>query len=120
MSNSIEEKCKGKNISTIMKYIKNKTIELNDNNIKYLLNYSISVKENPKSVEELIKILMGKKTILNSIIFYDFFFTLCEQGKINLVKIFLDNDIMINCQNEEGKTPMHIAVEKIIILWPNY
>lgn len=112
MSNSIEEKCKGKNISTIMKYIKNKTIELNDNNIKYLLNYSISVKESPKSVEELIKILMGKKTILNSIIFYDFFFKLCEQGKINLIKIFLDKDIMINCQNEEGKTPMHIAVEK--------
>jgi hypothetical protein len=112
MSNSIEEKCKGKNISTIMKYIKSKTIDLNNDNLKYLLHYSISSKENPKSVEELIKYLIGKKTILNSIIFYDFLFTLCEQGKINLVKIFLDNDLMINCQNEEGKTPMHIAVEK--------
>ena len=112
MSNSIEEKCKGKSISTIMKYIKNKAIDLNDDNIKYLLHYSISSKENPKSVEELIKFLISKKTILNSILFYDFLFILCEQGKINLVKIFLDNNIMINCQNEEGETPMHIAVEK--------
>ena len=112
MLNSIEEKCKGKNISTIMKYIKNKTIDLNNDNIKYLLHYSISSKENQKSIEELIKYLITKKTLLNSIVFYDFLFTLCEQGKINLIKILLDNDIMINSQNEEGKTPMHIAVEK--------
>ena len=112
MLNSIEEKCKGKNISTILKYIKNKTIDLNNDNIKYLLHYSISSKENQKSIEELIKYLITKKTLLNSIEFYDFLFTLCEQGKINLIKILLDNDIMINSQNEEGKTPMHIAVEK--------
>ena len=112
MSNSIEEKCKGKSISAIMKYIKNKTIDLNDDNIKYLLHFCISSKENPKSIEELIKYLMGKKTILNSVIFYEFLFKSCEQGKINLTKILLDNDIMINCQNEDGKTPMHIAVEK--------
>ena len=112
MLNSIEEKCKGKNISTILKYIKNKTIDLNNDNIKYLLHYSISSKENQKSIEELIKYLITKKTLLNSIVFYDFLFTLCEQGKINLIKILLDNDIMINSQNEEGKTPMHIAVEK--------
>ena len=112
MSNSIEEKCKGKSISTIMKFIKNKSIDLNDDNIKYLFLYSLSSKENPKSIEELIKYLMGKKTILNSVLFYDFLFNLCEQGKINLIKILLDNGLMINCQNEEGKTPMHIAVEK--------
>ena len=112
MSNSIEEKCKGKNISSIMKFIKSKSIDLNDDNIKYLFLYSLSSKENPKSIEELIKYLMGKKTILNSVLFYDFLFKLCEQGKINLIKILLDNDIMINSQNEEGKTPMHIAVEK--------
>lgn len=113
MSKSIEKKIKGKNISTIIEEIMNNKINLNNiDDLEYILFYTLNFKENDKLTEELIKLLISKKTTLNSFVFYDFLFKLCELEKLNLIKILLDNELIINCQNEKGETPMHIAIKK--------
>ena len=48
----------------------------------------------------------------NESIFYEYLFQSCELGKLNNVKILLDNGLSVNCQNDLGETPLHIAIAK--------
>ena len=94
----------------IKKLIISKNIDTSDNdNIKQLLSLTLIKNKNS---DDLLKFLISKKTPLNSVVFYEFLYDLCEKGKNNLIKILLDNDIIVNCQNDEGETPLHIAIRQ--------
>ena len=110
---TIEEICCSNQLTkeSLKLLIDEKTININNNdNLKYLLLLTLKSGTKTKNNEEILKYLLSKKTPLNSIIFYDYLYQSCELGKTNLVKILLDNDIIINCQNDEGETPLHIAI----------
>ena len=110
---TIEEICCSNQLSkdSLQLLIDEKTINIKNNeNLRYLLSLTLKPGTLRKNNEEILKYLLSKKTPLNSIIFYDYLYQTCELGKTNLVKILLDNDIIINCQNDEGETPLHIAI----------
>ena len=110
---TIEEICCSNQLTkeSIKSLIEEKTININNNdNLKYLLLLTLKSGIIIKNSEEILKYLLSKKTPLNSIIFYDYLYQSCELGKTNLVKILLENDIIVNCQNDEGETPLHIAI----------
>ena len=101
--------------ASIIKLLKEKNLNpKRAEDLKYLLSLSLFPKINKYkfNFHSLISLLLKYKTAKNETIFYDFFFQSCELGKINNVKILLDNNLDINKQNELGETPLHIAVAK--------
>ena len=114
--NSFKRTSKEKEILIdIMTLLKNKN--LNPNNIKdlkYLLNLTINpdYKSFKSEYEYLLIFLLKHLNSKNEAIFNEYFFKSCEIGKIENVKILLENKINVNCQNEQGETPLHIAISK--------
>ena len=78
--------------------------------LKILLSLNINHKK--FTYENLLNFLLQYLNKSNEIIFCNHLLESCEQGKLNNVKILLENGININCQNKIGETPLHIAIFK--------
>ena len=101
--------------SSIKKLLKEKNLNPNlSQDLKYLLSLTLLPKMNKYkfNFQSLIIFLLKYMSKNNSDVFYDFFFQSCELGKIDYVKILLENKFDVNKQNELGETPLHIAVAK--------
>ena len=114
--NSFKKTSKEKEILIdIMTLLKNKNLNpSNIKDLKYLLNLIINpdYKSFKSEYEYLLIFLLKHLNDKNEQIFNEYFFKTCEIGKIENVKIFLENKINVNCQNEQGETPLHIAISK--------
>ena len=80
--------------------------------LKYLLSLTINPDIKRINLEYLLVFLLKYLTPENETLFYEYFFQSCELGKIHNVKILLENNFDVNCQNELGETPLHIAIAK--------
>ena len=97
--------------NNIKKFIKEKNLNPKQpNDLKSLLSLNINNKK--FSYENLLDFLLQYLNKSNESIFCDHLLESCEKGKLNNIKILLENGININCQNNKGETPLHIAILK--------
>ena len=95
----------------IKKYIKEKNLNPKQpDDLKTLLSLNINHKK--FSNESLLDFLLQYLNKSNESIFCNHLLESCEKGKLNNIKILLENGININCQNNKGETPLHIAILK--------
>ena len=98
---------------SIKKLLKEKNLNPEQpNDLKYLLSLTLRPKIKKFNFEYLLLFLLKYLNQANKSIFYEYFFQSCELGKINNVKILLENGLSVNCQNNLGETPLHIAISK--------
>ena len=97
--------------NNIKKFIKEKNLNPKQpDDLKSLLSLNINNKK--FSYENLLDFLLQYLKKSNESIFCDHLLESCEKGKLNNIKILLENGININCQNNKGETPLHIAILK--------
>lgn len=97
--------------NNIKKFIKEKNLNPKQpDDLKSLLSLNINNKK--FSYENLLDFLLQYLNKSNEAIFCDHLLESCEKGKLNNIKILLENGININCQNNKGETPLHIAILK--------
>ena len=97
--------------NNIKKFIKEKNLNPKQpDDLKSLLSLIINNKK--FSYENLLDFLLQYLNKSNESIFCDHLLESCEKGKLNNIKILLENGININCQNNKGETPLHIAILK--------
>ena len=80
--------------------------------LKYLLSLTVNPDIKKINLEYLLIFLLKYLSPENESLFYENFFQSCELGKLHNVKILLENGFDVNCQNELGETPLHIAIAK--------
>ena len=98
---------------SIKKLLKEKNLNPEQpHDLKYLLSLTLRPKIKKFNFEYLLLFLLKYLNQANETIFYEYFFQSCELGKINNVKILLENGLSVNCQNNLGETPLHIAISK--------
>ena len=83
-----------------------------EEDLKELLSMAIDPSTKSINSEYLLLFLLRHINSENEHIFYEKFFQCCELGDLQSVKIFLENDLDINRQNDQGETPLHIAVSR--------
>ena len=99
--------------NTIKKFMITNKINLNNNDhLKYMLSLTLKKDQKDIDFQYLLRYLLTYRTEENNYIFYEFFFHCCEFGKLNYISFLLNNQISVNAQNENGETPMHIAIAK--------
>lgn len=99
--------------NSIKKLLKNKKLNpKKSDDLKYLLSLTLRPKIKKFNFEYLLIFLLKYINSSNESIFYEFFFQSCELGKLNNVKILLEKGLSVNCQNDLGETPLHIAIAK--------
>ena len=96
------------NIISLLKYKNFNPSKEED--LKELLSMAIDPSTKSINSEYLLLFLLRHINSKNENIFYEKFFQCCELGELQSVKILLENDLDINRQNEQGETPLHIAV----------
>ena len=97
----------------IKKLLKEKNLNpKNLDDLTYLLSLTLKPTIKHLNLEYLIYFLLKEFNPKNESIFYEYFFHSCELGKVNYVKILLENGLSVNCQNDLGETPLHIAISK--------
>lgn len=97
--------------NNIKKFIKEKNLNPKQpDDLKSLLSLNINNKK--FSYENFLDFLLQYLNKSNESIFCDHLLESCEKGKLNNIKILLENGININCQNNKGETPLHIAILK--------
>ena len=100
-------------IETLKQLIEsNKRIIEEEQNLKYLLSLTLKHKNPTSNDINLINYLNTFLTKNNEKIFIDYTLQCCELGKEKILKIMFEKGININCQNEYGETPLHIATSK--------
>ena len=98
---------------SIKKLLKGKNLNPKKaNDLKTLLDLTLNPEIKKFNFEYLLNFLLKYMNSENEYLFYEYFFKSCELSKLSFVKILLENSIDINCQNELGETPLHIAVSK--------
>ena len=103
----------GKQFNSINKWLKdNKLNPKKSNDLKYLLSLTLKSAVKKFNIDYLLIFLLKYLNSENESIFYEFLFQSCELGKLNNVKILLNNGISVNCQNDLGETPLHVAIAK--------
>ena len=108
-----EEAKEDEQFISIKKLLKDKNLNpRKPNDLKYLLSLTLRPAIKKFNFEYLLIFLMKYLNSKNESIFYEFLFQSCELGKLNNVKILLDNGLSVNCQNDLGETPLHIAIAK--------
>ena len=116
MSNLNKHKIDEKEIeqyNSIKKLLKDKKLNPKiPNDLKYLLSLTLRPKLKKFHSEYLLNFLLKYLNSSNESIFYEYFFHSCELGKINNVKILLEKGLSVNCKNDLGETPLHIAIGK--------
>ena len=112
--NSFKETSKeNEHFSKIKKQLKDKNLSPNKiNDLKFLLSLTINPVIERFNFDYLLTFLLKYLNSDNEPIFYEYFFQSCELGKVQNVKILLEEKIDVNCQNELGETPLHIAIAK--------
>ena len=99
--------------NNIKKLLKEKNLNLKDiKDLKYLLSLTLESKIRKFNFEYLLSFLLKYLEPENESIFYEFLFQSCEIGKLSNVKILLENGLSVNCQNDFGETPLHIAISR--------
>ena len=99
--------------NSINKWLKDKKLNpKKSNDLKYLLYLTLKPEIKKFNVDCLLVFLSKYLNSENESIFYEFLFQSCELGKLNNVKILLNNGLSVNCQNDLGETPLHIAIAK--------
>ena len=83
-----------------------------EENLKFLLSLTLKHKKPTQNDINLINYLNTYLNKNNEKIFIDYTLQCCELGKEKILKIMFDKGININCQNEYGETPLHIAISK--------
>ena len=98
---------------SIKKLLKGKNLNPKKaNDLKTLLDLTLNPEIKKFNFEYLLNFLLKYMNSENEYLFYEYFFKLCELSKLSFVKILLEKSIDINCQNELGENPLHIAVSK--------
>ena len=98
---------------SIKKLLKEKNLNPEQpHDLKYLLSLTLRPKIKKFNFEYLLLFLLKYLNHATESIFYEYFFQSCELGKVNNVKILLENGLSVNCQNNLGETPLHIAISK--------
>ena len=105
-----KEKDQFNNIKSLLKDKNLNPKKIND--LKDLFSLTINPAYKRFNLEYLIIFLLKYLNEENESIFYQYFFHYCELGKLQNVKIFLENNMDVNRQNEFGETPLHIAISK--------
>ena len=99
--------------NSIQKFLKDKKLNpKKSNDLKYLLSLTLKPAIKKVNFEYLLIFLLKYLNSENESIFYEFLFQSCERGKLNNVKILLNNGLSVNCQNDLGETPLHVAIVK--------
>ena len=99
--------------NNIKKLIKEKNLNpKKPKDVKYLLSLTMRTDIKAFNYEYLLNYLMKYLDHSNERMFYEYFFQSCELGKLTNIKILLENGLSVNCQNELGETPLHIAITK--------
>ena len=83
-----------------------------EEDLKELLSMAIDPSTKSINSEYLLLFLLRHINSENEHIFNEKFFQCFELGDLQSVKIFLENDLDINRQNDQGETPLHIAVSR--------
>ena len=100
-------------VETLKSLIETKQIDIDEEeNLKYLLSLTLKHKKPISNDLNLINLLNTYLNENNEQIFIDYTLQCCELGKEKILKIMFDKGININCQNEYGETPLHIAISK--------
>jgi ankyrin repeat protein len=108
-----ESKKDDEQYNRIKKLLKGKNLNPKKaNDLKTLLDLTLNPEIKKFNFEYLLNFLLKYMNSENEYLFYEYFFKSCELSKLSFVKILLENSIDINCQNELGETPLHIAVSK--------
>ena len=108
-----ESKKDDEQYKSIKKLLKGKNLNPKKaNDLKTLLDLTLNPEIKKFNFEYLLNFLLKYMNSENEYLFYEYFFQSCELSKLSFVKILLENSIDINCQNELGETPLHIAVSK--------
>ena len=108
---------KNKNEDKCFEFIKQQLQEKkynpqNNKDLKYLLSIIINHDNKTPIFEYYLSYLLKFHDKRNDFIFKEYLFQLCELSKLNYIQILLENGIDVNCQNELGETPLHIAIVK--------
>ena len=99
--------------NNIQKFLKDKKLNpKKSNDLKYLLSLTLKPAIKKVNFEYLLIFLLKYLNSENESIFYEFLFQSCERGKLNNVKILLNNGLSVNSQNDLGETPLHVAIVK--------
>ena len=100
-------------IEKLKSLIETKQIDIEEEeNLKFLLSLTLKHKKPTQNDINLINYLNTYLNKNNEKIFIDYTLQCCELGKEKILKIMFDKGININCQNEYGETPLHIAISK--------
>ena len=100
-------------ITNIISLLKEKNLNPSKKkDLKYLLSLTVNPDIKKINLEYLLIFLLKYLSPENESLFYENFFQSCELGKLHNVKILLENGFDVNCQNELGETPLHIAIAK--------
>ena len=100
-------------ITNIISLLKEKNLNPSKTkDLKYLLSLTVNPDIKKINLEYLLIFLLKYLSPENESLFYENFFQSCELGKLHNVKILLENGFDVNCQNELGETPLHIAIAK--------
>ena len=105
-----KEKNQYNNIKSLLKEKNLNPKKIND--LEYLFSLTINPEYKSTNFENLIIFLIKYLNAENEPIFYKYFFQCCELGKLQNVKILLENGMDVNRQNELGETPLHIAISQ--------
>ena len=109
---SSKSKDEDENFSSIKKFLNDNHLDIqNTKDFRYLLSFTLRNGPN-NNFNYLLNFLIKHVNSENEHIFYEYLFQSCELGKINNVKILLENGFDVNCQNIMGETPLHIAIAK--------
>ena len=113
-SNKHKENSKeDKQFNSIKKLLKDKNLNpKKTKDLKELLSLNLDPKIKILNFENFITFLLQYLNSKNKSIFYEFLFKSCELGKLKNVKKLLDHGLNVNCQNNIGETPLHIAIAK--------
>ena len=107
------EKKENEEYNSIKKLLKQKNLNpKKSKDLKYLLSLTLRPAIKDFNFDYLLTFLLKYLNSTNKSIFYEYFFQTCELGKLNSVKILLENGLSVNCQNDLGETPLHIAISK--------
>jgi ankyrin repeat protein len=108
-----ESKKDDEQYKSIKKLLKGKNLNPKKaNDLKTLLDLTLNPEIKKFNFEYLLTFLLKYMNSENEYLFYEYFFQSCELSKLSYIKILLENNIDINCQNELGETPLHIAISK--------
>ena len=111
LNNTKEELKESEQYKKIKKLLKDKNLNpKKEKDLKDLLSLTLSPGIKNFNFDYLLIFLLKYITPENEKIFYEYFFQSFELDKINNIKILLDNRFNVNCQNDLGETPLHIAI----------